>query len=156
MSIRNAAKAIIVHENKVLLNQSHRENFGDYFILPGGGQNPYETMEEAVIRECLEETGYTVHPETLVAVHEEIYTNKHFRLEHPDYSHKCFHVFRCSLAVREKAAPSELDANQTGSVWLDINDIPSIRLYPARIHEHFHRLLQTDMPLYLGASYVTF
>ena len=93
MSIRSASKAIILHENKVLLNQSHREDFGEYFVLPGGGQNQYETMEEAVIRECLEETGYTVHPEALVAVHEEIYTNKAFRRDHPDHAHKIFSHF---------------------------------------------------------------
>lgn len=34
MSIRNAANAIIIHENKVLLNQCYMLEFGDYFTLP--------------------------------------------------------------------------------------------------------------------------
>jgi len=156
MSIRNAAKAIILHENKVLLNRCSSPDTGEYYTLPGGGQNQYETMEEAVVRECLEETGYAVRVEALVAVHEEIYANKRFRKEHPYHSHKCFHVFRCSLAAQEKIAPSEQDANQTGCVWVELGDIPSIRLYPSRIHEHFHEIVHADAPLYLGSATVTF
>ena len=156
MSIRNAAKAIILHENKVLLNQIRRKDFGAYYSLPGGGQNQYETMEEAVVRECLEETGYSVRPEALVAVLEEIYLSERFRKEHPDYSHKIFHIFRCSLLSMEKAAPTELDANQTGCVWVNINDVPSIKLFPVRVRERFPELVKTERPLYLGSAEVTF
>lgn len=156
MSIRSASKAIILHENKVLLNQSRREDFGEYFVLPGGGQNQYETMEDAVIRECLEETGYTVRPEALVAVHEEIYTNKAFRRDHPDHAHKIFHIFRCSLASIDQSKPTEQDANQTGCVWIDLADVPNIRLFPKRVHERFLELVKTDQPLYLGTAEVTF
>lgn len=156
MSIRSASKAIILHDNKVLLNVSHRKNFGEYYILPGGGQNQYETMEEAVVRECLEETGYTVRPEALVAVHEEIYTNRDFRRDHPDHAHKIFHIFRCSLASMDQAVPSEQDANQTGCAWLDITAVPSIRLYPARVHEQFMDIIKADQPLYLGSAEVAF
>ena len=74
MGIRNDAKAIILDGNRILLNKCHAPQMGDYFSLPGGGQNQYETMEEAVVRECLEETGYTVVPEAFVALYEEIYT----------------------------------------------------------------------------------
>ncbi len=47
MAIRNAAKAIIVHEEKVLLNKciGHLdETYCDLY----GGQQQFETMEEAV------------------------------------------------------------------------------------------------------------
>ena len=156
MSIRNAAKAIIVHENKVLFNLSHRPDLGEYCLLPGGGQNQYETMEEAVIRECLEETGYSVRPEALCAVFEEIYTSEDFRREHPDYAHKIFHIFKCSLSSQTQVTPTELDAHQKGCVWVDINEIDSIRLYPKRVHERFHEIMQADAPLYLGSESVTF
>ena len=62
MSIRSAAKAVILHNNNILLNQCHSAALGDYYTLPGGGQHQYETMEQAAVRECLEETGYTVIP----------------------------------------------------------------------------------------------
>ena len=156
MSIRNAAKAIIVHGNKVLLNLSHRAELGAYYLLPGGGQNQYETMEEAVIRECLEETGYTVVPKALVAVFEEIYTSETFRQEHPEYAHKVFHIFRCSLADTVPSAPTEPDACQTGCVWVDISDVPNMRLFPERVREHFLEIVQASTPLYLGSALVSF
>ena len=155
MSIRCAAKAIILHENKVLLNKSHREDSGDYYALPGGGQNQYETMADAVIRECLEETGYSVIPETLVAVHEEIYVNPEFQRHHPEHSHKIFHIFRCSLASEEKTKPLEMDTNQTGSCWIYLADVPGIRLFPARVHERFLDTVKAVQPLYLGSAEVT-
>jgi 8-oxo-dGTP diphosphatase len=156
VGIRNAAKAIIVHENKILLNRCRRPETGEYFTLPGGGQNQYETMEEAIIRECLEETGYTVIPEALVAVYEEINTNEDFRKKYPDYSHKIFYIFKCSLVSHASRAPSEQDTCQLGSVWVDINDIPAIKLFPIRVHDHFERLIQTETPLFLGSELVSF
>lgn len=66
MGIRNSVKALIVKDNKILLNKCQNStgySFGDicindiYFDLPGGGQNKFETIIEAVKRECLEETG---------------------------------------------------------------------------------------------------
>ena len=69
MGIKNAAKALIINNGKILLNKC-QNSLGDaweaipngavYYDLPGGGQNQYETLTEAVKRECLEETGYTV------------------------------------------------------------------------------------------------
>ena len=53
MSIRSTVKAIIINDNKVLLNRCFDENNGYYYSLPGGGQNQYETLHDAIIRECL-------------------------------------------------------------------------------------------------------
>ena len=55
MSIRSTVKAVIIRENKVLLNKCVRH--GEiYYNLPGGGQDKYEDMESAVRREVMEET----------------------------------------------------------------------------------------------------
>ena len=47
MNVRSTVKAIILHEGKVLLNRCRDANNGEYFSLPGGGQEQYETMAEA-------------------------------------------------------------------------------------------------------------
>lgn len=152
MGIRVAAKAIIVQDRKVLLNQCYMPELGDYFALPGGGQNPYETMENAVVRECLEETGYTVVPKACIALYEEIHESEAFRRQHPGYAHKIFHIFRCSLANVQRLTPTERDAWQRDSVWVGIADVPAIPLLPACIREHFEGLVTAASPLYLGTE----
>jgi ADP-ribose pyrophosphatase YjhB (NUDIX family) len=44
-----------------------------YYVLPGGGIEPHETPQEAVIRETLEETGYAV-----TGLHEVVTLNEYF------------------------------------------------------------------------------
>ena len=69
MGIRSAAKAIVVHQGRVLLNRSEgaQQAHGPYYELPGGGQRQYETLHECLVREVLEETGYTVELGPLLA-----------------------------------------------------------------------------------------
>ena len=154
MSIRNAAKAIILHNNKILLNRCHAPDVGDYFALPGGGQNQYETMEEVIIRECLEETGYTVFPDAFVALYEEIYTIESVRQKYPDYSHKILHIFRCSLADEAPIVPSEQDSWQVDCIWIELNEIASTNLLPSLVRENIDHLIQSEIPLYLGSHFI--
>lgn len=86
MSIRSTAKAIIANDGKILLNRCYDRYHGEYFSLPGGGQNAYETLYEAVVRECLEETGYTVTPIDFAALFEEICDNPDIREKPPEYA----------------------------------------------------------------------
>ena len=58
-SIRTSAKAIIVQGDCLLLVRYRDEN-GDWYILPGGGQKHGEPLAEALQRECQEEIGTTV------------------------------------------------------------------------------------------------
>ena len=53
---RTAVRGIIERQGKYLLV---REKYGDY-KFPGGGAVPEETLEETLLREVREETGYTV------------------------------------------------------------------------------------------------
>ena len=55
--IRIGCRAIIIKDNKILL--SHEKNTGVY-LTPGGGLESGESLEECVMREVCEETGYTV------------------------------------------------------------------------------------------------
>lgn len=156
MNIRNAAKAIILHDNKILLDKCYAPDIGDYFALPGGGQNQYETMEEAVIRECLEETGYTVVPIAFVALYEEIYTLESVRKKYPDYSHKILHIFRCSIANETPVVPSEQDSWQLDCVWVDLGNIGSTNLLPSLVRENLNHLIHSEIPLYLGSHFIDF
>ena len=83
MAIRCAAKALIVHEGKILLNRCRHSDGSVYYDLPGGGQHPFESMEEAVRREVLEETGMSVCVVRFAAMAEEIYTSEVLRQKYP-------------------------------------------------------------------------
>ena len=154
MSIRSAAKAIILQNNEVLLNRCHSEALGDYYTLPGGGQHQYETMEEGVVRECMEETGYTVVPEAFIALYEEIHTSETLRKEYPEYTHRIFHIFRCTLADAPRRAPTETDVWQSDSVWVDADTISGLPLMPVHIRENIQTLIHTQSPVYLGSHLI--
>ncbi len=63
---RIAVNALIFHKGRILL--AHRRDI-DWWNLPGGGMESGETVEEAVRREVLEETGLEVEAEYLVGVY---------------------------------------------------------------------------------------
>ena len=50
-------------------------------------------MEEAVIREVLEETGLIVEPVRFAALCEEIFTDPDMRRRYPEYCHRTIHIF---------------------------------------------------------------
>ena len=58
-TIRSAARAIIIQNDSVLLVQMKNDN-GEFFILPGGGQLHGETLVQSLERECMEELGIDV------------------------------------------------------------------------------------------------
>jgi|ERR1019366_609884 8-oxo-dGTP pyrophosphatase MutT (NUDIX family) len=70
-SLVPAASAIIPNnEGKLLL---HRRSDNGLWALPGGAMEIGESIAETVIREVKEETGFTVHPDSLIG----IYTDPH-------------------------------------------------------------------------------
>jgi len=156
MGIRSTAKAIIVDGGKILLNRCHDEHNGDYYSLPGGGQDTYETLYEALVRECREETGYAVKPLRFAALCEEICDDPFIRETYPAYAHKMLHIFVCGLASREAQAPTETDDFQLAAEWVDIGALPGIRLLPQALGERIVRILEDDTPLFLGSAHIPF
>lgn len=156
MSVRSTAKAIILHHGKILLNRCHDKHNGHYYSLPGGGQNQYEPIEEAVIRECLEETGYSVTPVRFAALYEEICLDEEIRATYPQYAHKLYHIFVCTLADEAVIAPTETDDLQLGTVWVEVGELTNIRLLPKVVGAHLLELIEGSCPLYLGTEYIPF
>jgi ADP-ribose pyrophosphatase YjhB (NUDIX family) len=54
--VKERAVAVIVHGERLLVIH-RRKNGTEYFTLPGGGVEDGETVEQACLREVLEETG---------------------------------------------------------------------------------------------------
>lgn len=163
MAIRNAAKALIVRGGQILVNKN-QNSLGDmcyglpngaiYYDLPGGGQNQYETLEEAVNRECLEESGYTVEVERLAAIYEEISTNDEFRSRYGQYAHKIHFIFLCHLKNEPVKHPTEKDLDMLVSEWVDIESVKNIPLYPKAVGMNLDLIFKSEAPLYLGSERV--
>jgi 8-oxo-dGTP diphosphatase len=152
MSIRSAAKAIIVNRDKVLLNKCFDEHNGDYYSLPGGGQHTYETLHEAVIRECLEETGHYVFPKRFIALCEEICEDPKTRELYPEYVHKMYHIFLCELVNDIEKNPTEIDDMQVSSEWIDIEFLDKIHLLPNALNNNIKKIIKSEIPMFLGTE----
>jgi len=156
MSIRSAAKAIIINQDKVLLNKCFDEDNGEYYSLPGGGQHTYETLHEALIRECLEETGYCVIPKRFVALFEEICENPKTREIYPEYAHKIFHIFLCELVNDIVKTPIELDEMQVSSEWIDIESLDKIHLLPNVLNKNIVKMIRGQITMFLGSERIQY
>ncbi|WP_164995832.1 NUDIX domain-containing protein [Miniphocaeibacter massiliensis] len=154
MTIRNAAKAIIINKNKVLLLKYDNPILGEYYTLPGGGQNQYETMVEAVKRECLEETGYSICIDKFVGICEIICLDEYIRVNHPNYAHKIYHIFRAYLKSENTVNPTEVDSLQIAMEWIDLEEIKNMKILPKCIGESFLELVQANNIIDLGSSLV--
>lgn len=154
MSIRCASKAIIINNGAVLLNKCKNEEGHIYYDLPGGGQNVYESLEEALVREVKEETGYDVRVDKFVALAEEIYTSTDLRERFPEYTHRVFHIFKASLISDKQDAPTEIDFATEGSIWIPINELASeTEVCPSGIKKLLHNWETVKLPCYLGTEY---
>lgn len=163
MPVRNAAKALIINKDKILLNKcingmdypiGNIQPNEIYYDLPGGGQNQYETIEETIKRECLEETGYRVIVKGLVALYEEIYVDSRIREDFPDYAHKLFFVFLCNLTDEPINAITEMDKGQIDSEWIDIKELSSINLNPIILKDNIQSILISEVPVFLGSKHI--
>jgi 8-oxo-dGTP pyrophosphatase MutT (NUDIX family) len=68
---RRAARALLINNGSVLLIKGRdpaRLEAGTWWLTPGGGIENGESIEDAVVREILEETGLVVPPERVGAI----------------------------------------------------------------------------------------
>jgi ADP-ribose pyrophosphatase YjhB (NUDIX family) len=153
MSIRSAARALVIKDGKVLLVK-YRDERGDFYTMPGGGQNQYETLTDAVIRECREETGYAVRPVRLACVCEDIWMDQATRDKYPDYAHKLHHIFICEPSDEEQAPPTEMDMNQVCSEWVEVQNVGGLRVFPKAVGGQIIDILDGNAPAFLGTEHI--
>lgn len=146
---RNSCKAVIVRGNSVLLTVNH-DHMGDFYLLPGGGQEFGETLTETVVREVLEETGWLVEPGDLVLSRDYIGAAHEFAEFEGDV-HQTEMVF---MAVPLRMAEHEPvpDPWQTGIEWLDAEKLREVRIYPSILKQVLPDLISGNYrgPIYLG------
>ena len=146
--IRNSIKAIIIEDNKLLTIRCEDKN-GVFYMLPGGGQQLYELMPDALKRECQEEISCDVVVGKLLYIREYLSDNHEFALE-DNGAHQIDFMYECKL--KEGSAPkigSVPDPYQTGVEWLDVSRLMEYRFYPMTLREILMGNPKTEC-IYLG------
>ncbi|WP_328731900.1 NUDIX domain-containing protein [Streptomyces caniferus] len=141
--IRTSAKAVVLHDDHVLLMRANWDDQECYF-LPGGGQHPGESLSDAVRREVDEETGLTVTVNRLLWLREYIGANH----DHPvseASTHRIEAIFRCTPT----SDPHELgghaqDDVQTGLEWVPLGKVSDINLLPHAIRQPISTLAKAS------------
>lgn len=116
--------AIILHDNKVLM--VHNKNLNQYYSV-GGRCKMHETSEQAIIRECREETGIDFSIDSLCFIHENF-----FIINNKKYHEISFLYHMNPLDDINKIGKNKIDLSSNEHlVWVDLDRISEIpTLYP--------------------------
>ncbi len=129
-AIRTAVKALILREGRLLLNHC-RNAGGEYYALPGGGQQVGEPLDVALVRECREEIGVTVDVGPLCFVRDHIVAN-HEHSYVTESQHQLELLFQCTLPPGEEPRLGpEPDSQQLGIAWLDLHEMQVSTMKPS-------------------------
>ncbi len=136
MQIRSSVQAVIIKNEKILTVKKVAYDNKIMYILPGGGQEHGETLKEAVVRKCLEESGLQVEAKELLHVSEYIGKN-HQHAEWDSHIHVVVHHFLCSIKDESGFNKGvETDPEQVALEWLPLGELSSYPFYPSKIIPH--------------------
>ena len=146
--IRNAARALIVRDQRILVLRKEYADHSERFALPGGAQDPGETLQKALMRECEEEIGAPVEVCDLVHVADYF---KPRDTQPPSTKHLVEFLFECR--VPPKYVPRNghhPDKHQVEVVWVALNDLEGMPLYPRSLGSYLQKLRNGNRSVYLG------
>ncbi len=139
-AIRPAVRAVIYRQGKLLVQVKRKPGTGVWLTLPGGKQEPGETLQDAVARECLEEVG------AAVAVGRLLHVAEIFKPKQEGLSHRVEMLFACEVAPDYVACMGpQPDPSQIDVTWASPLE-EAARFRPA----FAPHLADPDAPLYLG------
>lgn len=116
------AAALIIRENKLLIAKS--DNYDCYYTV-GGGIQQNETSDNAVVRECYEETGYHFEIDRLVFVQE-----RFFSLENILH-HEVVFFYLMKETNYELDNGKNTDQKEEHLFWVPLEELDNINLVPA-------------------------
>ena len=131
---------IVIKDGKVLLVNSRYKD-EEFYLFPGEGMKFGETIEEAAIRETLEETGAKVKIKDLFHVNEYIYAD--------DWNKRSVSIF----FIAEVVEISEPKTNDNGKIkevkWIKLDELDNYDIRPKIIVDLIkNSLLESPRGLY--------
>jgi 8-oxo-dGTP diphosphatase len=116
---------MIIHRGNILLSVRGKPPSEGLWGLPGGAVEVGETVEEALVREVLEETSVTVRPLKQVAVLDSITRDDDGRVKY----HYILFEFLCEYVTGAvKSGSDALDAR-----WVPLEDLESVDIMPTTL-----------------------
>ena len=116
---------VLIKDNKVLLTKN-----GDDYSLPGGHSQIGETSRETIIREFKEETGLDVEPINVISTYENFW-----KWDDKDCHQLCIY-YKLKMVDEAKELVPNPDTKGIEYVWLELEKLKSINLYPIGISAH--------------------
>ncbi|MHB8572375.1 MAG: NUDIX domain-containing protein [Candidatus Dormibacteria bacterium] len=112
--------AVLVREGNSILMVRHRKDGREYWLAPGGGIEPGETIEAAALREMLEETGLTVRLGRLLLVCDAI---------DPNGSRHVINLFFSAAVVGGELRLGD-EPVLAGATYLSGDELAEVETYP--------------------------
>jgi 8-oxo-dGTP diphosphatase len=112
--------ALIIEGDRILLVERGREPLKGYWSLPGGILEVGETLDEAIRREVLEETGLIIEPVQVVEIFERILRDSEGRAEY----HYVLVDYLCRVTSGTLAAADDASRAE----WFHRDELAALRL----------------------------
>lgn len=123
LSFRPSVYAIIIKDSKILLSKQW-----DGYDFPGGGIKLGETIEEALIREVKEETGFEIKVGEIVACE-----NSFFKYHEKDKYVQSILIYRLGEILSGEMSLDFIAESEKHYIdmpeWIDMDKINSIKFY---------------------------
>jgi nucleoside triphosphatase len=104
-------------DNKILLCKSHK--WDNKYVIPGGHIELGESMEDALKREILEETGLEIYDIKLISLKESIYSDNFHKQKHFIFIDYICKTDSYSVTLNEEAQEYN---------WVNLDEIDSYKL----------------------------
>ncbi len=120
--IRVRVAGVFVRDSRILLVK-HRKARREYYLLPGGGQEPGESMTETLVREWKEELSLDIEPGEFLFMGESV----------PPKNLKKSQVVQITFSVRSTRGKIHVKPDEAlfGFEWVPMDNFLSIPFFPA-------------------------
>jgi ADP-ribose pyrophosphatase YjhB (NUDIX family) len=146
--IRNAARALIIRDERLLLLRKDGGDRGERYALPGGAQEHGETLQDALERECLEEIGVKVMVRDLLHVADWF---KPRDTVPPSTRQLVEFLFACDVPGSYEARNGHRpDKHQVDVVWIDLEQLSNVQLFPRSLSTYLTNCPNSRHGVYLG------
>ena len=145
--VRVSPKAVIIEDDRLLT--VHMEGSkGIYYMLPGGGHETGETLDDTLRRECIEEIGCDVQLGRVLWIRDYLEKNHEFADIRPGF-HQLEIMFECTL-LGEPDMSTAGDTRQLGLAWIPLADIEEWPFWPKVLRSKLAAGLPGTSAEYLG------